>query len=323
MNFTDDSKQCRHPGLFDTALVLLSVLAVYPIAGSLLTVLVTGGVSLGEGFRGLTGPVVSKLLAAQALGQIAVLALPVFWLVSRFSGGGLFGRATLSWLGIGKQGGVRLALMAGAGMLLLQPALYSIVELQTLLLPYLGTLGKTLASEQAVLDQFIRILAGDASIGGSILSALVLVLTPAFCEELFFRGYIQKSLAVNLDPRRAVLFTGVVFALFHMEWFNFAPLTLLGWYIGYIYLKSDNLLVPAIAHGTNNLAALVLLKTGVDSGGGATDAASGVVGYWPWWVLVAVSLFLFFLLIRSFPVRPALQDADNPMPREASLKSHS
>jgi membrane protease YdiL (CAAX protease family) len=314
MNFTDDPKPYGQPRLFSTILALLSMLAAYPLAGALLTVLITGGISLDDGFQNNSATVVSKMLVAQALGQIAVLALPVFWLVSRFSGGGLFGKATLDWLGIGRQGGLRPALIAGAGMLLLQPALYTIVELQTLLLPFLGEFGKSLMQEQAQLSLLLKKLAGGLSIGSILSSILVLVLTPAVCEELFFRGYIQKSLAVNLSPRRAVFFTGVVFAMFHLEWFNFVPLTLLGWYIGYIYWKSGSLLTPAIAHGTNNLAALVLLKTGVDSGE-AADAASGLLVFWQWWILVAVSLFLFFLLIRSLPVRPALQDADNPMPQ--------
>ncbi|NTV66105.1 MAG: CPBP family intramembrane metalloprotease [Chlorobaculum sp.] len=315
MNFNDGQQHTGRPGLFSTILVVISVLAVYPVAGSLLTMLVIGDVTLDEGFRWLSAPLVPKMLAAQGIGQILVLALPVLWLVSRFSGDGLFGRATLGWLGIGRRGGVRPALMAGAGMLLLQPALYSIVELQLLLLPYLGSVGKKLMQDQARLDQLLRKLAGGVSNEGIILSALVLVVTPAICEELFFRGYIQKSLALNLSPRRAVLFTGIVFAMFHLEWFNFAPLALLGWYIGYIYQRSDNLLAPAVAHGMNNLAALILMKTGVDSGV-PSDATSGTLLSLPWWwALVAVTMFLFSLLIRSFPERPALQDADNPMPR--------
>jgi hypothetical protein len=313
MNFTDGKEYSGRPRLFSTILVMLSVLAVYPLAGSLLTLLVIGDVSLDEGFRWLTAPLVPKMLAAQAVGQILVLALPVLWLVSRMTGGGLFGKATLDWLGIVKRGGARPALMAGAGMLLLQPAMYSIIELQVLLLPRLGSIGKKLLQEQASLDLLLRKLAGGVT-EGFILSALVLVVTPAICEELFFRGYIQKSLVLNLSPRRAVLFSGIVFAMFHLEWFNFVPLTLLGWYIGYIYLRSDNLLAPAVAHGINNLAALILMKIGVDSDG-AGDAASGTLFSLPWWwVLVAVTLLLFSLLIRSFPGRPALQDADNPMP---------
>ena len=314
MNFTDNSKPHGQPRLFSTILVLLSVLAAYLLVGALLTMLATGGISLDEGFQGITGPAVLKMLVAQALGQIAVLALPVFWLVSRFTGDGLTGKRTLDWLGIGKQGGARDALMAGVGMLLLQPALYSIVEMQTLLLPHLGAFGKSLVQEQASLDQLIRKLAGGTSMVSILLSFLVIVLTPALCEELFFRGYIQKSLTVNLSPRRAVFITGVVFAMFHLAWFNFVPLTLLGWYIGYIYWKSGNLLVPAAAHGANNLAAFILLKSGLDSGGSG-EATPGMVVFWQWWIVVAVSLFLFFLLIRSFPVKPALQDADNPVPR--------
>jgi uncharacterized protein len=313
MNFTDKPEYPVRPPLFSTILALLSILAAYPVVGTLLTLLATGGKAFDASFQMINDSILARLLFVQAFGQILVLALPVFWLASRITGGGLFGKATLGWLGIGRRGGARSAFVAVAGMLLLQPALYSVVELQVLLLPYLGTVGKTLMQEQAALDLFLRKLAGGASTEGFILSFLVLVLTPAICEELFFRGYIQKSFTLNLSPKRAVLYTGVLFALFHMEWFNLVPLTLLGWYIGYIYLKSGDLLVPAVAHGTNNLAALVLLKTGVGTGS-VGEADSGMLGYWQWWLLVAASLLIFSLLIRYFPARPALQDADNPMP---------
>jgi len=312
MNSVDEQGNTRHPRLFSIMLALLIILVTYPLAGTLLTMLVTGGRPLDDGFRWMTDAVLPKLLAVQAVGQIVLLALPVFWLVSRFTGGGFFGSATLDWLGIGRRGGLLSAMAAGAGILLLQPFLYTIVELQTLLLPLLGEPGRSIMQEQAHLDLLISKLAGGASPAAFLWSVLVLVLTPALCEELFFRGYVQKSIAVNLSSQKAVLFTGLVFALFHMEWFNLVPLTLLGWYIGYIYIKSDNLLVPAVAHGVNNLAALVFLKVW----GGSEDsvaATSGILFLWQWWFLVMVSLFVFFLLIRYFPGKPALQHADNPM----------
>jgi membrane protease YdiL (CAAX protease family) len=313
MKFSDDQENLRQPRLYGTVMVLLSLLVVYPLAGALLTMLATGGNSIDSDFRMINDSLLPRLLAAQAFGQMLILALPVFFLAPKYSGDGMFSRGNFAWLGIGKRGGVRPAIIAGAGMLLLQPALYSIVESQNLLLPYLGAVGKSLIQEQATLDLFIRKLAGSASTGGVLLSVLALAVTPAICEELFFRGYIQKSFALNLSPRKAILISGIVFALFHMEWFNFVPLTLLGWYIGYIYVKSDNLLVPAVAHGTNNLTALLLLKTGVSSGS-AGDEASGILVSWQWWVLVAVSLILFSLLIRNFSGKPAFPDADNPMP---------
>jgi len=313
MNSVDEQRNTGHPRLFSVILVLLIILVAYPLAGTLLTMLVTGGRPLDDGFRWLTDAVLPKLLAVQAVGQIVLLALPVFWLVSRFTAGGVFGRATLDWLGLGRRGGLLSVMAAGAGMLLLQPFLYSIVELQMLLLPLFGEAGRSIIQEQAHLDLLISKLAGGTSPAAFLWSVLVLVLTPAFCEELFFRGYVQKSIAVNLSPQRAVLLTGLVFALFHMEWFNLVPLTLLGWYIGYIYVKSDNLLVPATAHGVNNLSALVFLKAG-SSTGGSVAATSGILLLWQWWLLVLVSLFVFFLLIRYFPGKLVLQHTDNPMP---------
>jgi membrane protease YdiL (CAAX protease family) len=313
MTITDPKESPGRPTLFGTILQLFSVLAVYLVVGAFLTIFITGSISLDDGFLNTTGQVVSKMLAAQAVGQILVLGLPVFWLVSRFTGDGLFGKATLDWLGIGRQGGVRPAMMAGVGMLLLQPALYSIVGLQILLLPYLGVLGKSLVQGQSTFDLYFSKLAGGTSIEAYLFSFLVFVLTPAFCEELFFRGYIQKCFVLSLSPGRAVFLTGMAFALFHFNGFNLLLLTLLGWYIGYIYWKSDNFLVPAVAHGTNNLVALILLKSGVDSGISAKSSSTMLVS-WQWWLLVVVTLFLFSLLIRNFSGKPALRDADNPMP---------
>lgn len=312
MTFINDRKISEKPRLSGTIMVLLSVFVIYPVVGSLLTMLATGGRHFGTEPHWMTGSLKTRLLAVQASGQFAVLALPVFWLARRFSGDRVSGRDNLAWLGIGKPGGFRAAGLAGAGMLLLQPLLYSLVELQSMLLPYLGEPGRSLLQEQARLDQFIRALVSGSSPLSSFLSVLVLVVTPAFCEELFFRGYIQKSFAASMSPGRAVLVSGVVFALFHMEWFNLLPLTLLGWYIGFIYVKSDNLLVPAVAHAANNAAALVLLKSDNLSGSPA-QAASAVFGLWQWWALVLGSLYIFSLLIRYFPDKPAITDTNNSM----------
>jgi hypothetical protein len=306
MNSASERQDVKRPGLFGTSVVLLSILIAYPLAGTLLTMLVAWGRPIDPDFRWIDDSVMPRLLAAQAIGQFLVLALPVILLARRFSGAGAFDRANLSWLGIGNRGGMRTILAAAAGMLLLQPFLYSIVELQNLLLPLLGETGRALLRDQERLDLFIRKIAGGGSVAGVLAAAAVLVLTPSICEELFFRGFIQKSFALRLSPKTAVLITGVVFALFHMEWFNLVPLTLLGWYIGYIYVKSSDLAVPAVAHGTNNLMALVLLKVepllGLKDTG---NQAPGLLSTWQWWVFVLISLAVFFLLIRRFPEKPA------------------
>jgi membrane protease YdiL (CAAX protease family) len=309
---SNHSDNDRQPNLYGIILLLLSILVAYPLVGSLLTMLVTGGRSLDSGLDWLKPALLPRFLAVQAFGQILVLALPVIWVVRSFTQGQWFGKESRLWLGIRKPDTLLPVMAAGAGMLLLQPFLYTLVEVQIRLLPYLGRTGQALLVEQDRLDQLFRMFAGGQTVQAYLLSFLVLVVTPSVCEELFFRGFLQKSLSLVISRRIGVLAAGFLFALFHMEWFNLLPLTLLGWYIGYTYMKSENLLVPAVAHAVNNLAALVLLKT--DAQLGRVDhAASAVLSLWQWWFLVFGALFIFLLLLRFFPSREVFPDTDNPM----------
>lgn len=308
-NHSDKNGQ---PNLFSVVLLLLTVLVAYPLVGSLLTMLVTGGKPLDSELRWMTASLLPRLLAIQAFGQILVLAVPVIWVVRSFRGGRWFGRESRSWLGIRKPEKLRSVMAAGAGMLFLQPFLYTLMELQTRLLSYLGQPGQALLLEQTRLDLMYRTLAGGQTAQSYLLSILVLVVTPSVCEELFFRGYLQKSLSLNFSARKAMLATGIVFALFHMTWFNLLPLTLLGWYIGYTSMKSGSLLAPAAAHATNNMAALLILKAESGFGQGG-QAASALLSLWQWWILVFGSLFFFSLLIRYFHESEAVSDTDNPM----------
>jgi hypothetical protein len=303
MNPDDKPRGGKSPGLLATSLALLGVLVLYPLAGSLLTLLATGWHGIDPDFRLLDPAVMPRLRMAQAVGQLLALCVPALLLAWRPSGGrSPIDSRTLSWLGLGPRPGVGVLLAASAGMLLLQPLMYSITEVQNLGLPYLGEAGQAMLRDQERLELFIRKIASSDSVTGFLGVAAVLVATPAFCEELFFRGYVQKCFVVRLSPAKGVVLTGFVFALFHLEPSNIVPLTLLGWYIGYIYEKSGSLAVPAIAHGTNNLAALLLLESEPRlSGLPVAWQSQGVVSMWQWWAIVLASLILFFLLIRRFP----------------------
>ena len=303
MNSYDEPRGGKSPGILATSLALLGVLVLYPLAGALLTLLATGWRGINPDFRLLDPSMMSRLRVAQAVGQLLALCVPALLLAWRHSGArSPFESRNLSWLGIGPRPGSASLLAAAAGMLLLQPLMYSITEMQNLGLPYLGEAGQAMLRDQERLELFIRKIAASDSFAGFLGVAVVLVATPAFCEELFFRGYVQKSFSARLSPVRGVLLTGFVFALFHLEPSNIVPLTLLGWYIGYIYEKSGSLAVPAIAHGTNNLMALLLLEI-EPWFAGLPEAwrSQGMVSMWQWWVFVLACLILFFLLIRRFP----------------------
>ncbi len=86
-------------------------------------------------------------------------------------------------------------------------------------------------------------------------------ITPAVCEEMLFRGYVQRTLERTLGMK-SVFITGVIFGLYHMQPLNLMSLSFLGILIGYFYYRSKSLVPCIFAHFTNNLlAVLSLYKT--------------------------------------------------------------
>lgn len=97
-------------------------------------------------------------------------------------------------------------------------------------------------------------LAGDG-IGVLILNLLALALTPAVCEEMFFRGILQQHLVgITKKPVVGILLTAFIFSAIHMELSGLVPRFLLGIALGYIFYTSGSLWTSITAHFTNNAA---------------------------------------------------------------------
>ena len=73
-----------------------------------------------------------------------------------------------------------------------------------------------------------KVLQGNV---GVVFSLGMIALTPALCEELFFRGYLQRHLERGLGVVWGIVATGVIFGLFHLRLTQVLPLSLLGLYL--------------------------------------------------------------------------------------------
>ena len=83
-------------------------------------------------------------------------------------------------------------------------------------------------------------------------------IVPAICEELMFRGFIQKSFELRFRPLLAILITSVFFGLYHFSPYALIPLILLGFFIGYSAYKTNSILVPVILHFLNNFLSVIM-----------------------------------------------------------------
>jgi membrane protease YdiL (CAAX protease family) len=165
-------------------------------------------------------------------------------------------------------------------------------------------LAELLDSWSYVLFPILRELRGG---GASLLAIrspgqLVLVIgavaiTPAVCEEVLFRGWLQGTLRRRLSVPITILIQGVLFALFHMSPLSIAALAFVGFYLGYLFDRCGTLYASMTAHCIYNLTIIGLIN---------------VDPHWPWLVTaagdiglpaVAFSTLLFALTVALVELR--------------------
>jgi membrane protease YdiL (CAAX protease family) len=85
-------------------------------------------------------------------------------------------------------------------------------------------------------------------------------------EELLFRGLVQQGLAQwTGNPWLALAISSVLFGLMHAVTRTYALLaSVVGLYFGYLWMATDNLLVPIVAHGVYDFGALLWLINTAD-----------------------------------------------------------
>ena len=98
------------------------------------------------------------------------------------------------------------------------------------------------------------------SLGRVLWLLLVVALTPAFCEEVVFRGVLLGS-TKTLEPWRLILLNGVVFGAFHLSFetvIRFLPTASLGVLIAWAVWRTGSIWVGALMHFLNNGTIIVL-----------------------------------------------------------------
>jgi uncharacterized protein len=96
-------------------------------------------------------------------------------------------------------------------------------------------------------------------------------------EEILFRGALQAAAMETYGPAIGLVAASLAFGLVHSINFSYALFaTLVGIYLGWLWLATGNLLAPTIAHGLYDFLALVYLTrvrsvsgvcSSVDAGG--------------------------------------------------------
>ncbi|MCD0460424.1 type II CAAX endopeptidase family protein [Roseiconus lacunae] len=110
----------------------------------------------------------------------------------------------------------------------------------------------TLMGESENMKMMTDVFRGHGESGFLIPLALMIGATPALCEELVFRGYIQTRLNTVVGPFFGIAIASVLFAVFHWDLVHVIAVLPLGFYLGVIAWRSGSLFPAMLAHFVNN-----------------------------------------------------------------------
>jgi membrane protease YdiL (CAAX protease family) len=126
---------------------------------------------------------------------------------------------------------------------------------------------------------------------------VVAAVSAAVCEELVFRGILQKSLASRMRPWAAILVTSIIFALLHTIW-RTPPALVLGVFLGFLYWRTQSLVLPMLSHFTVNTVSIVAAFVTEKRGEMAMPVWIREEKPAPVWMIL-VSLAVFALAFRA------------------------
>ncbi len=185
------------------------------------------------------------------------------------------------------------------GIIILTPLLQSYLYIQNYFFEQLAESAEFINSIKFLLDSLNELIEktfGNLLRAANIVEMFLVIITisiiPAFCEEVMFRGFIQRSFGFRFKPLMAASLTAIFFALYHFNPYGLIPLAIIGFYLGFAAYSSQSLVIPIILHFLNNFFAVMLYFIIGDDElfkSNVSDAAS-----------LNANILYFFVLLFSF-----------------------
>lgn len=85
----------------------------------------------------------------------------------------------------------------------------------------------------------------------------VISISAGICEEVFFRGFILRGYE-SLGKKKAIIFSAILFGIFHFNVYNLMGPIVLGLVFGYLVYLTDSIFAGIVGHIVNNGLAVTL-----------------------------------------------------------------
>ena len=194
----------------------------------------------------------------------------------------------------------KIFILSIIGILVIQPFLQFYIVLQNKIifsLPFGTDFLNKIKEFFDLLEAMVMEVVKSHSRAEFITVVFVIAVTPAICEEFLFRGLILTNLLKFLRPVIAIIFTGLIFALFHFDPFNLIPLIILGIYITVTSYASNSIYTAIVLHFINNfISAMGVYILGEEFTSSTKNVSPDEFQQLLLWGLISIILFIIILL---------------------------
>jgi membrane protease YdiL (CAAX protease family) len=225
------------------------------------------------------------------INMVCLFGVPAF-LYSRSTNG-----KELIWMGFSNHFNITQVFLAL--MVMLSASIFSgaFKDISEQLIAGIPSLAQKAKSLEAAYDDAIRQIGHIRSMPDLLIGLFLLAFLPAFFEELFFRGTMQRLFERWWGkPILAIIVTSVIFSLLHFSITLFITRTLLGIALGWMFYTTRNIWVNIFAHFINNALALIsLYKSSFQNK--LTQPEEMQLRH-DWWIVLLSLIALVFFLSR-------------------------
>lgn len=215
------------------------------------TTVFTGVGLLLTGTEALNGTDANALRLLQFFNSIGLFLIPPIFLA--------FWVSTKPWIFLGLQSPRLQSQRLLIGLALVAIGSFFVIDLLSRLNSFLlpdAPWVHDLKAQEAKVEFTLQRLLADMTITTLLLNGLVMVAAPAFGEEFFFRGVLQRLFTERGSHHGAILLTALCFGLVHMQPLSLLPILFMGIIFGYIKHWTGTLWAPIALHFINNGFAL-------------------------------------------------------------------
>lgn len=184
----------------------------------------------------------------------------------------------------------------------IQPAVWFLGWLNALI-PVPEMFSEFQSTQMKMIEDFLR---GDHLL---LLTLFHVGVVPAICEEVLYRGYVMRAFQKSWGVVPAILISGLLFGMYHVQLSNLLPLATIGIVLGYITWVSESIYPAMLAHFINNGGSVVVGSYYPDTAFAELTPES-MPPIWAVVLSVIISAYLMYFMYNQHKVLSQKTEAD-------------